>query len=53
MNETVLIYGIVLGAALFLARRFMPAGLAARLGLKTASCADKASCGSKGCDRCH
>jgi hypothetical protein len=53
MNETTLIYGIVLGATVFLVLRFLPTGLKARLGLKTTSCAEKSSCGSKGCDGCH
>jgi hypothetical protein len=54
MNETVVIYGIVLGAAAFLALRWMPAGLRARVGMKPRSaCATKSSCGSKSCGGCH
>ncbi len=53
MNETTLIYGIVLGAAVFLVLRFLPTGLKARLGLKNASCAEKSNCGSKDCGSCH
>ncbi len=55
MNETTLIYGIVLGAAVFLALRWMPTSLRSRIGLKSgAACAStKSACGSKGCDGCH
>lgn len=54
MNETTLIYGIVLGAAVFLALRWMPGSLRTRLGLKNgAACASKSACGSKNCGGCH
>ncbi len=54
MNEMTIVYGIVLGAAAFLALRWLPASLRARVGLKDgAACASKASCGSKNCDGCH
>ncbi|MFZ2502062.1 MAG: hypothetical protein WAW88_05285 [Nocardioides sp.] len=54
MNETTLIWGIVLGAAAFLVLRFLPAGLKARIGLGGGgTCGAKSGCGSKGCDGCH
>lgn len=55
MNETTLIYGIVLGAAAFLAMRWLPAGVKARFGIGTggSACSTKSGCGSKGCDGCH
>ena len=54
MNEMTIVYGVVLGAAAFLALRWMPAGLKARLGLENgAACASKSGCGSKSCDGCH
>lgn len=54
MNEMTLVYGIVLGAAAFLALRFLPVGLKARLGLgRGGACASKSACGSKTCDGCH
>lgn len=55
MNEMTLVYGIVLGAAAFLALRWMPVSVRARLGLKSgaSACATRSGCGSKGCDGCH
>ena len=54
MNEMTIVYGIVLGAAAFLAVRWMPAGLKARFGLGGGgSCASKSNCDSKSCDGCH
>lgn len=54
MNEMTIVYGVVLGAAAFLAMRWMPAGVKARLGFKDGSaCASKSGCGSKNCDGCH
>ena len=55
MNEMTIVYGVVLGAAAFLALRWMPAGLKTRFGLggDGGSCATKSSCGSKDCDGCH
>ncbi len=53
MNEMTIVYGVVLGAAAFLAMRFAPAGLKARIGLKSdGACASKSGCGSKSCDGC-
>ena len=55
MNEMTVVYGVVIGAAAFLALRFMPTGLKARVGIGggSACASDKATCGTKGCDGCH
>lgn len=55
MNESMLVYGIVLGAGLFVALRFMPASLKARFGLGGGKSCGTGSCDTKsgGCDGCH
>lgn len=56
MNETMIVYGVVLGAACYVGWRYLPASLRARLTPGSAngsSCASKSSCGSKDCDGCH
>lgn len=55
MNETVLVYGVVLGAAVWLLWRFLPAALKARIAPANASSCSSKGCGSKGCDggSCH
>ena len=55
MNEMTVVYGVVIGAAAFLALRFMPTGLKARFGIGDggSACATKSGCDTKGCDGCH
>lgn len=55
MNETVLVYGVVLGAAVWLLWRFLPATLKVRIAPANASSCSSKGCGSKGCDggSCH
>ncbi len=57
MNDTMIVYGVVLGAALYVGLKYLPAGLKARFGLGGGgkSCAS-GSCATKpdgGCDGCH
>ena len=55
MNESVLVYGVVLGAAIWIVWRYLPASLKARIAPASGgSCATK-GCGSKDCDggSCH
>ncbi|MDK9696548.1 MAG: hypothetical protein OEL76_09165 [Siculibacillus sp.] len=51
MTETVLVYGIVLGAVAFLALRWLPRRLGSRGG--GSACASKSGCGSRDCDGCR
>ncbi|MCE1235399.1 MAG: hypothetical protein LWW93_03485 [Hyphomicrobiales bacterium] len=55
MNETVLVFGVVLGAAAFVLWRFLPANLKARIAPNAGSSCSSGGCGSKDCDggSCH
>ena len=56
MNESVLVFGVVLGAAIFVLWRFLPVGLKARFAPNAGgSSCSSGSCGSKNCDggSCH
>lgn len=55
MNETVLVYGIVLGAAIGVIWRFLPGSLKARIAPSGGSCASDKGCGLGKCDggSCH
>lgn len=55
MIQSLIVALIVAGAALWLARRWLPAGLRARLHLgSAATCSGPAkACGSKDCNGCH
>lgn len=56
MNESVLVFGVVLGAAIFVLWRFLPASLKARLAPSGgSSCGTGGGCGSKNCGDggCH
>lgn len=55
MNETVLVSGVVLGAAVFVLWRFLPASLKARIAPNAGSSCSSSGCGSKNCDggSCH
>ena len=55
MNESVLVYGIVLGAGLFVGWRLLPAAIRARFAPTSGSSCSSGSCGSKNCGDggCH
>lgn len=54
MIQSLIVALIVAAAALWLARKWLPASLRTRLHLRAAStCAAAKTCGSKGCDCCH
>jgi hypothetical protein len=55
MNETVIVFGVVLGAAIFVLWRLLPAGVKARVAPSSGSSCSSGACGSKNCGDggCH
>lgn len=56
MNDSMIVYGVVLGAALYVGLKYLPAGLKARFGLGGGKSCASGSCATKpdgGCDGCH
>jgi hypothetical protein len=55
MSQSVLVFGVVLGAAVFVLWRFLPASLKARIAPSGGSSCSSGGCGSKNCDggSCH
>ncbi len=55
MSQSVLVFGAVIGATVFVVWRFLPASLKARIAPNAGSSCSSGGCGSKNCDggSCH